>query len=329
MELSLDDLQIVNALQIAPRASWAQLARVLRRHPTTLAQRYERLRAEGRVWVTAHRAVGDGGACFALIDVRVRPGSKAALVARLCALPNVVTIDEGVRDWDLQLTTMTHDYDELAAHVLPLITGDPDVAHTDVSLLTRAFALGHGWRLDTLTGAQRSALTELGAPEPATGAPEPSGFEELVQALARDGRASHAELAAATGLHPTTVARQLRSAFAERRITLRCELAQQDSGHTIGCHWHVRVPADRLTTTHEHLRRHRTLRFSASVTGQSNLMFSMWLRTPADIHRVESELVAAVPEAQVLRTELALRTYKRMGWVLTEDTRASGDVVPW
>ena len=41
MELPPEDLELVHALQIAPRATWSQLGAALGRHPTTLAARWD------------------------------------------------------------------------------------------------------------------------------------------------------------------------------------------------------------------------------------------------------------------------------------------------
>ena len=47
MELTEEDLALINALQIAPRLSWADAAEVLGVHATRLAARWERLRSAG------------------------------------------------------------------------------------------------------------------------------------------------------------------------------------------------------------------------------------------------------------------------------------------
>ena len=69
MELSEEDLALINALQIAPRLSWADAAEVLGVHATTLAARWERLRAAGASWVTAHLMGDPQQMCLAFVDV--------------------------------------------------------------------------------------------------------------------------------------------------------------------------------------------------------------------------------------------------------------------
>ena len=47
------DLEIINALQLNPRASWTQLSSVLDMDSTTIARRWRRLVSNGHSWVNA------------------------------------------------------------------------------------------------------------------------------------------------------------------------------------------------------------------------------------------------------------------------------------
>ena len=69
MEISEEDLQLINALQIAPRISWSDAAGILGVHATTLAARWERLKASGAAWSTAHLMGDPKQMCLALVDV--------------------------------------------------------------------------------------------------------------------------------------------------------------------------------------------------------------------------------------------------------------------
>src|SRR5947208_1097930 len=147
MELSEEDLRLINALQISPRISWTDAAEVLDVHATTLASRWERLRESGAAWTTAH------------------------------------------------------------------LMGDPKNA--------------------------------------------------CLPFLARDGRASAAEIARALGRHPATVQRQLGRVLASRMLSFRCEIAQQYSGYPITCQWFANVPAGQHEAAAAELRAVRNVRFTA------------------------------------------------------------------
>jgi len=327
MELPLDDLELVNALQIAPRATWTQLGTALGRHPTTLAARWERLRTEGLAWVTAHLGTTGAQGHTAFIGVQCRPDQRSEALERLCADPDIATVEEAARAWDLRLTVVSPDWQQLTREVLPRVRADPAILRTQVTVATRLYAIGSYWRLDVLSPEQqrRTAALRTGVTRP-QGATPPH-LHSMLEVLARDGRASSAEIAEATGTHPTTAARHLREAIETGLVALRCELAQEYSGYPVACQWYVRVPPAQLEAAVQYLRTFRTLRLCASTTGDSNLTFFLWLRSPSDIVDIEAGLQSAASGVQVVESDVGVRTHKRMGWMLREDSTAAGEVV--
>ena len=107
MEISEEDLQLINALQIAPRISWSDAAGILGVHATTLAARWERLKASGAAWSTAHLMGDPKQMCLALVDVDCEMKSRADVTAALAAIPEVVTVEEAASNRDLMLTVIT------------------------------------------------------------------------------------------------------------------------------------------------------------------------------------------------------------------------------
>ncbi|QCU79647.1 Lrp/AsnC family transcriptional regulator (plasmid) [Citricoccus sp. SGAir0253] len=327
MELPPDDLELVHALQIAPRASWAQLGTALRRHPATLAARWSRLTADGRAWITGHLGAAGVHGHVAFINVECRPGSRVEVLERLCAAPEIDTVEEAARAWDARLTVVARNWQSLTRQVLPKVRADPDVTRTQMTVATRLFSTGGNWRLDVLSPEQQRRVTALHVDVVRPAGATPPHLEKTLAVLARDGRATAADIAAATGTHPTTAARQLREALESGVVALRCELAQEHSGYPVACQWYVRIPPAQLDAAVQYLRSRRTLRLCASTTGDANLTFFLWLRAPADIADVEAGLQAAAPGAQVVESDVGVRTHKRMGWLLREDSRATGEVV--
>lgn len=88
MQADLDeqDLALLHALQIAPRLSWADAARVLGPTPATLAGRWERLRSQGMAWVTVH--VGRlRNVTVAFVELDVAPTGRGEVIDVLCRDP--------------------------------------------------------------------------------------------------------------------------------------------------------------------------------------------------------------------------------------------------
>ncbi len=107
MELSEDDLALINVLQIAPRLSWAYAAEVLGVHATTLAARWERLRAAGVSWVTAHLIGDPHQMCLAFVAVDCDMNRREEVTAELAGMPEIVTVEEAASNRDLMLTVIT------------------------------------------------------------------------------------------------------------------------------------------------------------------------------------------------------------------------------
>jgi hypothetical protein len=278
-------------------------------------------------WVTAHLGSTGAQGHTAFIGLECRPGHRPEVLERLCADPDIATVEESARAWDVRLTVVSPSWQQLTREVLPGLRADPAVLRTQVTVATRLYAIGSYWRLDVLSPEQQRRVAAL-----RTGVVRPQGatppqLERMLEVLARDGRATAAEIAEATGAHPTTAARHLREAIETGLVSLRCELAQEHSGYPVGCQWYVRVPPAQLEAAVQYLRTYRTLRLCASTSGDSNLTFMMWLRSPSDIVDVEAGLQSAASGVQVIESDVGGRTHKRMAWMLREDSTATGEVV--
>ncbi|MBP1324885.1 DNA-binding Lrp family transcriptional regulator [Leucobacter exalbidus] len=324
MKLSLSELELIHALQIAPRASWKDLGEVLGVHPVTVAERWAQIRAAGHAWVTGYRGFSPTNGALAFVGLQCAHGTRDAVLERMCAISQVSHVEETTRNWDFRLTVMANDWHEISHTVFPQVRQDPDVVRTHLAVATRNIALGHEWRLDVLDPAQERRLKALHPVTPRDSAPIPH-LDQMLPLLAQNGRVSAAEVAEAIGVHPTTAARYIRLALETGALVIRCELAQQYSGYPVACEWWARVPAGELAEAEKYLQSFRSLRLAAVTTGDANLNFYIWLRHLAEIEEVELGLQRAAPGTQILESEIGVRTHKRMGWRLGPDTTATGE----
>jgi DNA-binding Lrp family transcriptional regulator len=322
------DLELLHGLQIAPRISWVDAARILRTTPATLAARWARLRREGLAWITAHRG-GSPPPVLALVEVDCVPGTRAEVARALCADRRAVTVEESTRGRDLLVTALTRDLAGLTAFVLDDLSAQPGVQRQRTSVVTTLHRHGGDWRLGALDRWQESAFEAAAAemrPTRRMRPPEDGG--PLLEVLAANGRASAADCARATGRNPATVRRQLARLLASGVVTFRCEVAQVVSGHPISSTWLVSVaPADQERTVAA-LSTLSELRMCASITGDATIAFTVWTSSLADIARLERRIGERLPWLSVRDSGVNLRTRKRMGWMLDPDGRATGVVVP-
>ncbi|MDQ0381379.1 Lrp/AsnC family transcriptional regulator [Amycolatopsis thermophila] len=323
------DLELLHGLQIAPRISWAEAARILGSTPATLAARWARLRREGLAWVTAHRGGGYPPPVLALVEVDCLPGARAEVVRAMCADRRAVTVEESTRGRDLLVTTLTRDLDGLTEFVLDDLGSLPGVERQRTSVITTLHRHGGDWRLGALDRWQEAAFEAAAkAMRPARGVTPPDDAGPLLEVLATDGRATAADCARATGRNPATVRRQLARLLASGTLSFRCEVTQPVSGHPISSTWLVAVsPADQERTVAA-LATLSELRMCASITGDATIAFTVWTSSLADITRLERLIGERLPWLSVRDSGINLRTRKRMGWLLDPAGRATGEVIP-
>ena len=330
MELSEDDLALIQVLQAIPRLGWADAAKVLGVHATTLAARWDRLTSNGAAWVTAHLAGDPKQMLLAYVAVDCEMNLRDSVTAELAAVPEIVTVEEAASNRDLMLTVITRSLEEFSAKIITRLKAVEGLTKYQVALCTRLHSSGDDWRLNVLNRAQLATLRTLAsppAPESVQAAPLPPSHLDLLPFLARDGRATAADIARSLGRHPATVQRQLNRVLASGILSFRCEIAQAYSSFPVTCQWFVNVPAGQHDAAAAQIRTISNVRLSASTTGPTNFVIIMWLQTLADVMSAELALQQKVPGIDIVESAVMLRTVKRVGWMLKEDTTASGAVV--
>lgn len=324
------DLVLLHALQIAPRAGWAELARALGSTAPAWAARWVRLRETGLAWVSTYPA-SLTDYLVAMVEVDCEPARRSEVVRDLCLDPRVVSVEEAAVGSDLILTTMIRDLPRLTRFLLEDLPRQPGVVRHQAHLATAIHHQGSDWRLDALDAAQRRAVRAARgtatAPQTQGGSGPPAGMWPLIEALAHDGRATAADLARTTGRNPATVRRQLARLLDSGSLIFRCEVAQLSSRWPVIGSWHARVPIAEHERTAAALSTLPELRLCLSTTGVSNLFFTVWARSLPDLLRIERLLGERLPWLELAESTVTLRTHKRMGWLLDEEGRCTGEVV--
>lgn len=331
MQLAEEDLSLIHALQIRPRATWAELGRALGTTPISLARRWDRLREAGAAWVTAYRLPAEG-AHYAYLEVACRAAELAAARDELVTWPAVMSVEEASRDYNLVLTVGTVSLQDLSTLVLDRIPGIAGVTGVRSHLVGRLHAEGSVWRVGALDPYAATAVAEIR--EPATvhdGAIDPwdETWRPLVAALAMDGRASAAEIARSTGRPVSTVGRQLTRLLRSDVLRLRCDVAQGLTPYPFYVNWWCQVPTAHVPAAVGRLRTHARVRQVASIPGPANLMFSTWLGGPEEALRMQEFVEDELAPARVVESAVVLRSVKRMGTLLGPQGRATGEVVPF
>ncbi|MER5642295.1 AsnC family transcriptional regulator [Kitasatospora sp. NPDC002227] len=315
------DLALIDALQADPRAPWARIGPAIGVDATTAARRWDRLTAAGLAWVTAYAAPGTAPVAF--LEVGCEAGALARLVAELVELPWVFSVEHVAGDFELFLSVCAADLPGLGRLVQD-IGARPEVRTVRTRLSLRHFLEGSAWQVRALAPARRAELVI--APDPGA----PSGPDllhsptdlALLLALGEDGRAGYAQLAARTGIGESTVRRHLGRRLRQRGLLLRCDLAQGQAGWPVVVGYRAAVPHSALDRVGSTVARLPQTRLCASVTGSTNLLFSLWLRGADEIGAIEAALAERTPELELRERTVTLATHKRMGRVLDGRGRA-------
>lgn len=322
------DLALVNALQISPRASWVQLARVLEVDASTVARHWARLHERGAAWVTAQPLTGTDST-LAFVEISVEPGRSLDVAAELAADPQAMTIDVAAGARDLLVTAVCPDLVSLADYLLERIARVPHVARVQSHILVRAYTEASRWRLRVLSpGQERQLLETVATPSPAAGGRPTGDFDlRLIAALSQDGRMSPGALAAAVGSSESTVRRRLNALVGSGALKLRCELARGLTEWPVSSWFFLRVPSDRIDDAGHVLARVPEVRAVLAAAGPFNLLVAVWLRSVADGQLFETQLMRRLPRVEVVDRSVVMRPFKLLGRLLDPHGFAIG-VVP-
>lgn len=316
------DLALVTAMQSAPRAPWAQLARATGMSAATVARHWHELADSGRAWVTA--APGPSmlpSRCVAYVEVRCAPGQLMPVAHHLATDPHALTLEVTTGGTDVFLTAAATDLGQLSSYLLERVDVIPGITGTTTRILTGLYRTGADWRVDAPPAGPIPRPRLRLSHHPVATAPSAVDRTLLVQ-LGLDGRASWADLAAAAGVSQVTARRRTAHLIRTGAAALRTEVAAPAVGWPVVVHLMVEVPTNLLAETARAAARHPQVRMVATVAGRPSLIITAWLRRVEQVHEFERALLDKTPHLSVAQRLVALRPIKRMGRILDDQGRA-------
>jgi DNA-binding Lrp family transcriptional regulator len=321
------DLEIVNALQINPRAEWSRIADALSLSGPTVARRWNTLAEQGQAWITpapGQRYLSAGWSAF--IHLSSLPSEGETLIERLCAEPAFGTVSLVTGSHDLFVDCFASSHGEL----MDIVTGSfpklPGVTHREVVFVTKLYRQASEWRSGTLEPARARLVSAEPLPEQAAYSPDRLD-SALLEELAKDGRASWAELGAACGVSPQTARRRVERFLGAGYIALRCDTSTAAQQGLREVTLVLNVPARYVDDVGRYFAALSNCRLSAQVLGAQNLLVTLWVRDYLQVQGFERELADRAPGSVVISRQAVVRTFKRLGHILDE-SGCSRSVVP-
>ncbi|MFI6866074.1 Lrp/AsnC family transcriptional regulator [Nocardia sp. NPDC050406] len=328
--LSEDDLALIHALQLRPRAAWVELGRALGVDPVTVARRWQRLERRGAAWV----AMSPGPRlleriCVAYLDIACAAGESASVVAELARHPHMLTL-ERAGSHQILATVATGDLAAMSRYTLDVLPAVPHLAGVRAHLVTHMFTEGGDWRIDALAPDQRVQLTTPAARPPSSRdrGRVTDGDRALIAALARDGRASYAALATVLGTGTASVKRRIHELTGLGLLRFRCDFARPLGGWPVAVTFWANAPAAELRRIGHALVALPQTRNCAAISGPRNLVVQASLHSVHDVLRFESQLAADHPELRIAERVVTLRHEKLLGRLLDPLGRSVAVVAP-
>lgn len=329
--MSLADLELLNALQIAPRATWTALSPVLGVHATTLARRWERITARG----LARVAITPGPELFresdvAFVELTCENKEVLGVAQHLILDPRLMTIQFIAGSAHLLLTASAANHG-LADFLLNTLGRIPGIMHYAVRTVTYQIYSAANWRFRALEPPVVAALEALHRQELKLHGPLPQLDAEnrsILQHLSVDGRAGFREIAERTHLGPASVKRRISRLLGARIADARCDVMRNDSGHSYSAVlWGVMSSRDVARLASKPSVDIPALRMMSLVTGSANIHIVVWLNNPTDLPTVECQLLEGYPGLEIVDRRIVLRTFKYNGARLESNGRIA-EVLP-
>ncbi|MEV0245066.1 AsnC family transcriptional regulator [Nocardia sp. NPDC050712] len=329
--LTEDELALIHALQLRPRASWAELGHALGVDPVTVARRWQRLSERGAAWV----GVSPGPrlfdrVCLAYLRIDCAPGEVGTVVAELARHPHLVTLERAAGPHHILATAGAADLAAMSRYALEVLPGHPHVTAVRAELITHMFTEGGDWRIDALAPDQRTRLPAPPAPRAAKR--DRGRFTDqdraLLGALARDGRAAYSALAGELGTRAAVVKRRIEELTRLGLFRFRCDFARPLGGWPVAVTFWASAPTDQVRRIGHALVELPQTRNCAAITGAHNLLLQASLHSVADVLAFENQLAAAHPELTVGERVVTLRHDKLLGRILDPQGRSMAAVAP-
>ncbi|MQA12360.1 MAG: winged helix-turn-helix transcriptional regulator [Pseudonocardiaceae bacterium] len=279
------DLDLVAALQLAPRAGVQLLAEVLGVSTGTVSRRFARLRDQRLLRVVAQLPwwIGSKGNPHH-VWISTRPGETESVATAIAELDEArfVAVTTGRADvYCILHPARRGDAVRLLTSTLPSIGG---VLRSHSELGLHMYASGATWRLPRLSPEQERRLAENRPPMPLAAEHQFSAEEaEVARVLQRQGRASSAEIARELGKSASTAYRLTQSLLERGLVQPRVEIEPALLGYPLEAVLSLSTAPGAMQEIATELSGHPTARYVSTVAGTSSVIHHGLFRDENDL----------------------------------------------
>ncbi|GAA3115974.1 Lrp/AsnC family transcriptional regulator [Streptosporangium carneum] len=312
------DLRVVAALQVNGRATWDRIGRVLDESTRNVARRATRLMEAGILSIIG--LVDDRRIGSAALRLRCRPGTVIDVGTALAELSQTrfLSLVSGSADCVAELSVADDALVELLFRGIPSIDG---VVESTTYPVLRYFKTPQEWHVDVLTPQEVDGLREQWTPLPerfhrTSETPSPED-ERIIASVATNGRATHAEIAAATGISESTARRRLDSLLRRGILRIRAEIEPAYLGLPVEAALWLRVAEREVESVGHALARLPRVRCVMAVAGDHQLVTQVAVPGRFELYEFLRE-IGGLPGMRAIETTVMLLPLKR-GFMIKRD----------
>lgn len=324
--LAEEDLQLVDAVQLNPRASWEKIGATIGLSAVTAGRRWRQLGASGAAWTGS--TLGSGLFRGGFAEILCRPGTTEAVAAALCDMPDVITVGRSIGSFDLYAITVSP-LPVPVSEALMNRLADLPVDLLRVQMYTVVYG-GPDWRLSVLNRSQSDQMRQESMRLMRRSAVDDMD-RRLFTALFADARRTFVDLAGDLGSSPQAVRRRLEQMQHRGQIAFRADLARPLAGWPLAALLWIAAPDEQVHEIGRWLAACSENRFCARVVSASNLVVIVNVRLPDHLATLVLDLASKYPQAKLIEQRMILRLLKVHGRVLDQQGRSTRvvPVDPW
>ena len=341
--LDATDRQLVHVLTVEPRASFRTIAEVTGISDQTAARRYHKLSESAGLRVLGVVSGELVGWVDWFVRLQTTPGSADSIAEALARRPDTRWVNLASGGTEIICTVQAITPEQRDALFLRGLPGSRRVVQISAHSILHNFTPG-AWQgiRQALSAEQLEVLAVLAGggdpPEPPDpggaarppgppvgGTPSPIGpptpavllpeDEPLLAELGRDGRTSHAALAAAIHWHESTVRRRIEELRRSGLLNFEVDVDSRCLGMSVSALLWLKVEPSRLDAVGQALAEHPEVPFAAATTGPANVVVTALFRDTQHLYEYLTGPLASLPGVSSVETAPIIRTLKRTGSV--------------
>ncbi|MBB5078215.1 Lrp/AsnC family transcriptional regulator [Nonomuraea endophytica] len=317
MESDIIDRRLIHALQIDGRAPFSRIAEVLGVSDQTVARRYRRLTSRGRLRVVGQTVPRLVGEVRWYVRVRCRPDFALAVAEALARRSDTSFIMVTSGGTEINFVVQSRSDRDRDALLLQKLPRTPRVDSVSAHCLLHVYYGGADEHPRFLTALTEQEAAALRRPAPA-GTPVELSPQDylLLDELTRDGRATLAQLAAATGWSETSAGRRLDALLTGGALYLDLDVDSYLLGRGTQARLWMSVPPAEQDAVGDALAAHEEVAFVSATTGPSNLVAAVACRDVFGLHEYITGPLGRLRAIQQLETAPVIRSVKGAAMIM-------------